>query len=512
MKHFLRTITKRMRIALGLLLCVLILCESVPSVAFAEASEPSQNAQASTGDAILSGGPSIEAAAAVVMEVYSGAVLYSKNSTESHSPTSLTKLMTGLLAFEHAGMNDTVSCSYQAIHGIGSKVTRVGLEEDERMAVSDMLYAIMVASADEASYALGEEIGGTMKNFLSLMNSRMASLGGINTTFTSATGTDNTKQLSCAYDLGLIACELAHYPAFMKMASSKWYELPATNLNDARIIAQTHKFIRQTLTYEYAKAGKSGGVASDGTYSLCTYAEKDGMTLVAIVLGSPNDQAAYDDSVSILNYSFENYEVFSMKEAEGEISDSYTGLFTSCPMFSQSGTEIVYNDDNAAVVLPLNADLSQVTKSIEYFELPEYVHGENVIGCVRYRYMGQQVGKSNIIFFNKEFPMSQEEFDAVWPLFLIPPSSLASQGGTGLPTVTPVPEAPNDSNPNDANGDSNDKNNDPNDANDDSNDKKSSAKILAIVISSVIFLLCLAGIYVAYPYYRRKKNRQRTRL
>lgn len=491
--------------ALGLFLAATLLLGCLEGVSGLFCISSAMAADA-TDDAepILSGGPSIESKGAIVMEVYSGAVLYAKNGTDSLSPTSLTKLMTSLLAFERASLTDTVSCSYKSIHGIGSSVTRVGLEEDERMSVSDMLHAILVASADEATYALAEKVGGgNINTFLQLMNDRMAQLGGVNTTFTSATGTGGSDQTSCAYDIGLVACALARYPAFMKIAGLKWYELPATNLNEARVIAQTHKFIRQTLTYDYAKAGKSGGSDPNGRYSLCTYAERNGMTIVAIVLGSPSDSAAYDDTVSILNYAFENYEAFSLKKLQGQISDSYTGLFDDCPMFSQNETELVYTDEDSTVVLPLGADLTQISKSIEYFDVPEYVHGENVIGQVGYHYQGKIVGRSDIIFFNQEHPMSQEEFDAVWPKFLLPPSVLASQGGTGMPntpddtddpepeaTVTPNPEEPEEK----------------------QDSSKSGARIGAIVLFILTFVICLIVIYVVLPYRQLKKNRRRRRL
>ncbi len=502
--------------AMGFLLCLALLFSApgevsglffVDSALAASENDPSTSDDSdkfAAAEPILSGGPSIESGGAVVMEVYSGAVLYAKNPTTSLSPTSLTKLMTSLLAFERASFTDTVSCSYTAIHGIGKTVTRVGLEEDERLSVNDMLHAVIVASADEASYALGEKVGGSMKKFLTMMNDRMTSLGGLNTTFTSATGTGGSDQTSCAYDIGLVACALARYPAFMKMAGLKWYELPATNLNEARIIAQTHKFIRQTLTYDYAKAGKSGGADPNGRYSLCTYAERDGMTVVAIVMGSPSDSAAYDDTVSILNYAFENYESYSLKKLQGVINDNYTGLFTDCPMFSQNDFEWVYTDADSTVVLPLGADPSAITKTNEYFDLPEYVHGENVIGQILYRYQGKTVGKSNIIFFNQEFPMSQAEFDAVWPKFLLPPSTLLSQGGSGVPTTpgdttdspeapetTPTPEKPAPT-----------------------SESKGLSKptVLAVVVFAITFLSCIIVIYVVLPYRKLKKNRQRRRL
>ena len=389
-----------------------------------------------TINAIQAGGPAISAKAGIVMEVHSGAVLFAKNATDSNAPMSLTKLMTALLVLENGTMSDTVKCSYTAINGIGSKVTRVGLVVDERVSVLDMLYASLVASADEATYALGEHVGGSSRKFIKMMNERLKELGGVNTTFSSITGTGTTKQKSCAYDIGLVACELGCRADFMDIASVKWYKIPATNLKEARTIAQTHKFIRQTLKYNYAIAGKSGGQMPDnGGYNLCTYAEKDGMRLVAIVMGSSTDEAAYDDTITMLNYSFENYVCYSMKGAERLTNKDYAGFFDNCPMFTGKDHETVYTDASATIVVPHGADMTKLEKKIEY-DIPEdYVHGPNVIGHLIYMYQGAQIGSTDILYYNEEYPLSQKDFNAVWPKYLLSPSLLESVGGPGTGTV-----------------------------------------------------------------------------
>ncbi len=446
--------------------------------------------------ALRADGPEIQAEAAVVMEINSGAVLYAKNSTAAMPPASLTKLLTSLLAFENASLTDTVTCSYTSIHGIGSGVTRVGLVSEERLSLKDMLYAILVASADEASYAVGEHVGGKMDTFLSMMQERAQSLGCVNSHFSNAYGAAADDHYSCAYDLALIASALGKFPAFYEMAGSKWYEIPATNKNEARILAQTHAFLRQTKTYEYAIAGKTGGSVNN-TYSLCTYAENNGMQLVAILLGSPTNDAAYDDTISILNYAFENYRLFDLLDAESQMSSTYTALFGSCPMFSAGSHELVYTSDSASLVLPNGADISQVTKSIEYYDVKEYVHGENIIGSVVYRYNGQPVGKTSIIFNNPEYPMSQEDFNAVWPLFLIPPSSLATQGGEGMQTTPSEPDAAPE------------KQEDPADTAAQKTNRK--AMILSFGLFAVLYLTSLTVIYIVVPMQRKKKYRRRAR-
>ncbi|MBO4696955.1 MAG: D-alanyl-D-alanine carboxypeptidase [Lachnospiraceae bacterium] len=451
MKHLFRK--RALSLMLAALFLVTEMCGGRFACKTAEASD-SETKQIPKIESILGGGPAISGKAGVVMEVHSNAVLFAKNATESMSPTSLTKLLTALLILEDGRLTDTVNCSYASINSIGKNVTRVGLVVNERIAAIDLLNASLVASADEATYALAEHVGGSMRKFLKMMNERMTQLGAVNSNFTSCTGTGGSKQLSCAYDIGLVACKLGTRADFLQIAGAKWYKIPQSNLKEARTIAQTHKFIRQTIKYDYAIAGKSGGKAEDGTYSLCTYAEKDGMRLVAIVLGSASDESAYDDTITMLSYAFENYKSYSMRNAERIGNPNYAGFFDECPMFTGKDYSTLSIASGATIVVPLDTDLTKLEKRVEYSIPEDYVHGENVIGQLIYSYNGALVGRTDIIYYNEEYPFSQKDFDAIWPKFLLPPSMLKSTGGEGTesvirisgekkatPTPTPLPKS-----------------------------------------------------------------------
>lgn len=453
-----------------------------------------------TINSVLGGGPAISGTSAIVMEVHSGAILFAKNCTASMAPVSLTKLVTALIVLEEGSLADTVNCSYTAINNIGKNVTRIGLVAEERVELKDLLYASMVASADEATYAMGEHVGGSMKKFLKLMNTRMEALGAVNSEFTSCTGTGTTKQTSCAYDIGLVACKLGCRRDFLEIAGAKWYQVPATNLKEARTIAQTHKFIRKTLKYDAAIAGKSGGQSADGTYGLCTFAERDGMRLVAIVLGCPNDESSYDDTISMLNYSFENYVCYSMKTIERESNPDYAGFFDECAMFNGMKQPTLSIDSGATVVLPYGASPKELVKRVEYSVPEDYVHGKNVIGQLIYSYRGMDIGRTDIIYYNEENPLSQKDFNAVWPKFLLSPSVLKSVGGEGAETViaisgskkttpTPTPR-PSTITRWEGNG-------------------KVEAGVKGGALCLGLFLLCLIGIYIVMPMYTMSKRRKR---
>lgn len=493
----------------SLLLAALLLLSEVCGVWFACAGT-AEAAETETKtipkiESILGGGPAISGKAGVVMEVNSNAVLFAKNATDSLPPMSLTKLLTALLVLEDGRLTDTISCSYSAINNIGANVTRVGLVVNERIAAIDLLNASLVASADEATYALGEHVGGSMRKFLKSMNERIQQLGAVNSNFTSCTGTGGSKQTSCAYDIGLVACKLGTRTDFLQIAGAKWYQIPQSNLKEARTIAQTHKFIRQTMKYDYAIAGKSGGKAEDGTYSLCTYAEKDGMRLVAIVLGSASDESAYDDTITMLSYAFENYKSYSMRTAERISNPDYAGFFDECPMFTGKDYSTLSIATGATIVVPLDTDLTKLEKHVEYSIPEDYIHGENVIGSLIYSYNGALVGRTDIIYYNEEYPFSQKDFNAVWPKFLLPPSMLKSTGGEGTesvikmsgekkatPTPTPLPKSMERW----------------------EGRSKQEAGVRGGIIGISIFIVLLAVIYIVAPMIamsRRPKNKLRRR-
>ena len=149
--------------------------------------------------------PEITAAAAVVMEASTGSVLYNKNAYDAYYPARTTKLMTSLLAIEQCPLSDVITCSRESVESIGWDSSRIGLVAGESIDMENALYAILLASANEVSYAVAEHIGGTADYFVSLMNERAADLGCVNTHFMNPHGLDHEEHYSCPYDLALIA-------------------------------------------------------------------------------------------------------------------------------------------------------------------------------------------------------------------------------------------------------------------------------------------------------------------
>ena len=156
--------------------------------------------------------PNIEAESAIVMEINTGTVLYEKNSRDTHYPASITKILTTLLAIENSSLDETVVFSYDAVFGGNEGDTsHIARDWKEELTMEQVLYAVMLESANECAYALaehiGEKLGGDYRTFIDLMNKRAKELGCVNTHFNNCNGLPDENHYVCAYDMALISAE-----------------------------------------------------------------------------------------------------------------------------------------------------------------------------------------------------------------------------------------------------------------------------------------------------------------
>lgn len=372
-------------------LAVLLLVLSVPDIALGDDAIPAK--RLSWPEA-----PEITAAGAIVMEASTGTILYEKNAYEAYYPASTTKLMTSLLAIEQCPLSDVVTCSYDSIHSIDKDSSRIGLTVGEQVTMEEALYAILLASANEVSYAVAEHIGGTIDNFVAMMNKRAAELGCVNTNFKNPHGLDNEEHVTCPYDLALITKQAISYTTFRRISGSYYYEIPATNLNVARPIGNTHQIIRKRIKYDGVFAGKTGHT-SIAKNSLVTCAERNGLTLICVVMREDTSDQAYTDTIALLDYGFKNFHLYELSTSDVASKNAFPALFEDKDAFVfdvQSPLSI----SSTSIVLPLEADLSNLTKEVELKPSTSFVEGNNIIGKVSYYYADNYAGSSEIIYYS----------------------------------------------------------------------------------------------------------------
>lgn len=249
---------------------------------------------------------SLSAKSAVLMEMSSGEILLSKNPDEKLPPASITKIMTMLLVMEAIDdgkikLEDIITTSRNASSKGGSQIW---LKEGEQMSVHDMLKATAIGSANDACTALGEYIAGGEAEFVAMMNARAKELGMNNTNFENPSGLDDTTEnhYSTARDIAIMSCELMKHGK-IKEYTTTWMD---SLRNGETELVNTNRLVR---FYEGTTGVKTGTTSKAG-YCVSASAERGGMELVAVVLGSDNSTERFEDAKKLLNWGFANYTVY----------------------------------------------------------------------------------------------------------------------------------------------------------------------------------------------------------
>lgn len=258
-------------------------------------------------------GPNVYAASAVVMDMESGAVLYAKAPEERHFPASITKLLTTLVALEQADLTDTVTFSQASVDILNWDDAHIGMKPGEQISMNDALYAVLLASANEVSYAVAEStginrMGGDYQTFIDEMNRRAQELGCTGSNWVNPNGLHDENHYTTAKDMALIASAVYQQEQFRTIMGTLEYRIGKTNMTDEeRVFQQNHKMLWQEnyYYYEYCKGGKTGFTDQAGT-TLVTMADNGQMRLAAVVLKDYGVDA-YTDTRAMLDYVFGNF-------------------------------------------------------------------------------------------------------------------------------------------------------------------------------------------------------------
>lgn len=286
-----------MKKAITLILLILVAVNAVPLVSYG-ADNP----------------PEIIAETAVVIDAKTGQILYDKNMHEQREPASTTKVITALLALENLDLDKIVVIDSETPYTGGS---RIYLLEDERITVEQLLYALMLESANDAAVALAKEIAGSVPAFAEMMNKKAAELGAMNTSFVNPHGLHAEGHLSTAYDLAMIAREAMKNEKFRELVLTYRYEIPATNKQPERYMYNTNRLIydqakklivngvKRPAKYEGATGIKTGYTPQAGG-CLVAGAIRGDTELISVVMKSTDD-GRFADSIALLDYAFDNY-------------------------------------------------------------------------------------------------------------------------------------------------------------------------------------------------------------
>lgn len=328
--------------------------------------------------------PEISCKSAVLMEQSTGRVLYSLNPHEKLPPASVTKIMTMLLAMEEIDSgnlkpSDTVIASRHAKEMGGSTIY---LDTDEEMSVDDIMKGIAVASGNDACVAIAEHIAGSEEDFVARMNKRAKELGMNDTHFVNCNGLDAEGHVTSAYDIALMSRELLKHEGIFKYTTI-WMD----SLRDgAFTLSNTNKLIR---FYDGANGLKTGSTSGAGCCISGT-AKREGMQLIASVMGSENSDKRFSSARALLDFGFANYAVSDLS--------SLADLSGSVPVLRGTSKAAVPELSAPFTALAEKSRKNEITaETCLYDSVSAPVKKGDKIGTVRYSLDGETLGVCDIV-------------------------------------------------------------------------------------------------------------------
>lgn len=364
--------------------------------------------------------PDIESGNCILIDADNGIILYEKNSNEKCYPASVTKLMTALIVAENCNLNDTLTVTSSAVKSVKYGDASAGLKTGEEFTVEQALNIMLIKSANDMAYALGEYAGGSIANFANMMNKKAEELGCLNTHFTNASGLTDINHYTTAYDMALICREVLNYPVIMNAISyTKSYSVPPTNKTaDTRYYRLSHSMVTGKYLYEYCIGGKTGYTDAAG-HTLATFAKKDGIRLICVVFNSTDEQR-YIDTTAMFEYAFNNFHRLNISQNEDTFSFNQ-GLGLSA--FDINGKALNISSDITLsvspydyVIIPNDVSFSDLRKEIIYQEYNNDTSSSdntagssdsttsdtdiasNTLADIYYYYNEKEVGHTSLVF------------------------------------------------------------------------------------------------------------------
>lgn len=307
----------------SLIIFAIILCSTFSSTLAATLAEKTDELE-----------KNLSSEAVLLMEASTGKVVYEKNGYEKKYPASTTKIMTAILAIEHCNLNETATASEFAINSVPSGYSTANIQIGETLSVKDLLYALMLQSANESAVILAEHVSGSQEAFANLMNEKAKELGCKNTHFVNPNGIHNENHYTTAYDLALITQYAMKNQTFRDIVKTTSFTLPATTSypSESRTYANTNNLIiydarnrPDNYYYKYATGVKTG-YTSAAKNCLVASAEKNGIEYISVVLGASITYEStgsvshrYVDTISLFDYAFDNFSFRKLKSANNLI-------------------------------------------------------------------------------------------------------------------------------------------------------------------------------------------------
>ena len=311
--------------------------------------------------------PEINSDTAIMIELNSGVMLYSKNIHQRMYPASITKVITALIALEQCSLEDRLVLSYNSIHDLveGGEDGRRRFYEGQSFTIEDAVYALSLNSVNTIGYALAEKIDGSLDAFSNRMNARARELGAINTTFHNPHGLNDLLHMTTAYDMAMIMWGAIQNDMYRKIAGTRSYSFTD---DDGHEIVCDHNYLVFQPTSDYYDErvidGKTGWV-EEAEYTRVVYAKQGDLDVICVTFHADTTHDAYMDVRNLLDYAFNNFSLTELPEfgnggeITSEVQDEKTGEAYTLRVKAGAGQSTT----GAAVLIPNSyADLEWNTE------------------------------------------------------------------------------------------------------------------------------------------------------
>lgn len=357
----------------------------------------------------------VDAEGALLVNLDTGDRLYSKNVDQKLYPASLTKLMTALLLYESTTELDTemVTVSEYAIKSLeGTDSSVGGLKIGEELTVKQMLYVLLLSSANDAANAIGEHVSGSIEDFVALMNTKAAALGMSGTHFMNAHGLHDHEHYTTVNDMYILSKTVLEIPLLKEICYSKKYKLEATNMSKTRNYTSTNllllnngqkctaeKYKGQAYYYKYANGVKTGYTDNAGRCLIST-ATKNGYTYMCILMNSPvydsvgrKIRIEFGDTKALYEWAFNEFEYKSLLQSGEIISEVPVELSWDTDFVSAAPNE------NFSSIIPKAADTSTLNYNIEWYKetYDAPIKKGDVLGKCSILYGGEVLGTVDLV-------------------------------------------------------------------------------------------------------------------
>ena len=344
--------------------------------------------------------PDIQAKAALLVDVETGHILYEKNADHPLSPASLTKIMVALLVLEAVKsgdlkMDEEITATASSLKNLTPDSSTANIRAGEKLTVENLLYCLLMVSANEVGDIFGERLCGSAEAFVEQMNQRARELGCTQTNFINTSGYPD--HISSAHDICLMTLEAMKHPDFMRICNTRSYVVPETNMSAARALHTTNALIDnwRYLGYMYSDAaGIKTGTTPEAGHCLVSSATRDDRTFVSVVLGAERSETgrimSFTETARLFDWGFDSWTYQTVLKEDQPVS-------VNVALSKETNAVFLYPEKNPLLLLPKgldpenDPDYSCVVEKPDSVDAP--IEAGQALGTVTISYKGEEYAK-----------------------------------------------------------------------------------------------------------------------